>query len=160
MISVKVVIIIILLLLIIKINNNTNNNGNVSRNYVILLNKCFIRLCLKVFKLSLFFNISGIWFQNKGPIKDKAFWLVFVFRKGGLSFQKLFHKPLLTSGANPKTSIQKYGQLPLINLNTIEIRHCSNLVMTGNQFKSLNSLWDIVDVLSNWRQKRIHLLSK
>ena len=29
--------------------------------------------------------------------------------------------------------------------------------MTGNQFKSLNSLWEIVDILSNWRQKRMHL---
>ena len=68
-----VIIIITLLLLIILINNNINNNGNVSKNQVIWLKKCFLRLCLKVFKLSVFFNVSGIWFQNEGPIKDKAF---------------------------------------------------------------------------------------
>ena len=79
-----VIIIITLLLLIILINNNINNNGNVSKNQVIWLKKCFLRLCLKVFKLSVFFNVSGIWFQNEGPIKDKAFWRVFVFWKGRL----------------------------------------------------------------------------
>ena len=72
-IAVTVVIIIILLLLMIIINNN-NNNGNVSKNQVIWLKRCFLRLYLKVFKLSVFFNVSGIWFQNEGPIKDKAFY--------------------------------------------------------------------------------------
>ena len=105
-IAVTVVIIIILLLLIILTNNNNNNNGNVSKNQVIWLKKCFLRLCLKVFKLSVFFNVSGIWFQNEGPIKDKAFWPVFVFRKGRLSFKKLFLKLILPSGANSKTSFK------------------------------------------------------
>ena len=91
-IAITVVIIITLLLLIILINNNINNNGNVSKNQVIWLKKCFLRLCLKVFKVLLFLNVSGIWFQNKGPIKDKAFWPVFVFQKGCLSFKKLFPK--------------------------------------------------------------------
>ena len=108
---------------------------------------------LKSFKLSVFYNVSRIWFKNEGPIKDKAFWPVFVFRKGPLSFKKLFLNLTLPSGANSKTSFKYYGQLPLINLNMIEITYCSNLVMTGNQFKSLNSLWEIVDILSNWRQK-------
>ena len=31
--------------------------------------------------------------------------------------------------------------------------------MTGNQFQSLNSSWDIVDILFNWKQKPIHLFS-
>ena len=66
-IAITVVIIIILLLLIILTNNNNNNNGNVSKNQVIWLKKCFLRLCLKVLKLSAFFNVSGIWFQNQGP---------------------------------------------------------------------------------------------
>ena len=79
--TIVVMIIITLLLLIILINNNINNNGNVIKNQVIWLKKCFLRLCLKVFKLSVFFNVSGIWFQNEGPIKDKAFWPLFVFRK-------------------------------------------------------------------------------
>ena len=65
-------------------------------------------------------------------MKDKAFWPVFVFWKGRL----------------------------LINLNMTEIRHCSNLLMTGKQIKSLNYLWNIVNILSNWRQKRIHLFCK
>ena len=58
---------------------------NVSKNQAIWLKKCFLMLCLKVFKLSVFFNVSGIWFQNEGPIKDKAFWPVFVIQKGYLS---------------------------------------------------------------------------
>ena len=65
-IAITVVIVITLLLLIILINNFINNNGNVSKNQVIWLRKCFLRLCLKVFKLSAFFNVSGIWFQNEG----------------------------------------------------------------------------------------------
>ena len=106
-IAITVVIIIILLLLIILINNdNNNNNGNVSKNQVIWLKKCFLRLCLKVFKLSVFFNVSGIWFQNEGPMKDKAFWPVFVFRKGRLSFKKLFLKLILPWGANSKSSFK------------------------------------------------------
>ena len=68
-----VIIIIILLLLIIIIIDNINNNGNVSKNQVIWLKKCFLRVCLTVFKLSVFCNVSGIWFQSEGPMKDKAF---------------------------------------------------------------------------------------
>ena len=100
---IAVMIIITLLLLIILINNNIYNNGNVVKNQVIWLKKCYSRLCLKVFKSSVSFNASGIWFQNEGPIKDKAFWPVFVFRKGHLSFKKLFLKLILPSGANSKT---------------------------------------------------------
>ena len=46
-------------------NNNNNNNDNVNKNQVISLEKGFSRLYLKVFKLSAFFNVSGIWFQNE-----------------------------------------------------------------------------------------------
>ena len=95
-IAVTVVIIIILLLLIILINNN--NNGNVSKNQVIWLKKCFLRLSLKVLKLLAFFNVSGIWFQNQGPLKDNYFWPVFVFCKGRLSFKKLFLQLILPCG--------------------------------------------------------------
>ena len=105
-IAITVVIIIITLLLLIILINNNNNNGNVSKSQVIWLKKCFLRLYLKVFKLSVFFNVSGIWFQNEGPIKDKAFWPVFVFRKGSLSFKKLFLKLILPLGANSKTSFK------------------------------------------------------
>ena len=96
-------IIIIIIIIIIISNNNTNNNGNVSKSQVIWLTECFLRLCLKLLKLSVFFNVSGIWFQNEGPIKDKAFWPVFVFRKGRLSFKKLLLKLTLPSGGNSKT---------------------------------------------------------
>ena len=67
-IAMIVIIIIILLLVIIKIihnNNNDKNNSNndyINKNQVIWLKKCFSGLCFKVFKLSAFFNISGIWF--------------------------------------------------------------------------------------------------
>ena len=67
-IAIKVAIILVILLLwIIIINNNINDNGNVSKNQVIWLKKCFLRLCLKVFKLSVFFNVSG--FDSK--MKDQ-----------------------------------------------------------------------------------------
>ena len=102
-IAIKVAIILVILLLwIIIINNNINDNGNVSKNQVIWLKKCLLRLCLKVFKLSVFFNVSGIWFQSETPIKDKAFWPAFVFQKGCLSFKKLLLKLILPSGANSK----------------------------------------------------------
>ena len=104
--EITVVIIISLLLLIILINSKINNNGNVSKNQVIWLKKSILRLCLKVFKLPVFFNVSGFWFQNEGPVKDKAFWPVFVFRKGRLSFKKLFLKLILPLGANLKTSFK------------------------------------------------------
>ena len=106
-IAITVVIIIILLLLIILTNNNNNNNnGNVSKNQVIWLKKCFLRLCLKVLKLSAFFNVSGIWFQNQGPLKDNYFWPVFVFCKGRLSFKKLFLQLILPLGAKIENFIQ------------------------------------------------------
>ena len=110
-IAITVVIIIILLLLIIIIiiiitNNNIDNNGNVSLQSSHWLKKCSLRLCLKVFKLSVFYNVSVMWFQNEEPIRDKAFWRVFVFRKGRLSFKKLFLKLTLPSGANSKTSFK------------------------------------------------------
>ena len=79
-IAITVVVIIIVLLLLKIINININDNGNVSKSQVIWLKKC-LRLCLKVFQLSVFFTVSRIWFWNEGPIKDKAFWLVFVFQK-------------------------------------------------------------------------------
>ena len=49
-ITVVIIIIILLILIIIIINDNINNNGNISKNQVIWLKKCFLRLCLKVFK--------------------------------------------------------------------------------------------------------------
>ena len=49
-ITVVIIIIILLILIIIIINDNINNNGNISKNQVIWLKQCFLRLCLKVFK--------------------------------------------------------------------------------------------------------------
>ena len=103
----EIIIIILPVIIIIIITiNNINNKDNVNKNQVIWLKKCFLRLCLKVFKLLVFFNVSGIWFQNEGPIKDKAFWWVFVFWKGCLSFKKLFLKLILPLGTNLKTSFK------------------------------------------------------
>ena len=101
-----IIIIILLVIIIITTINNINNKDNVNKNQVIWLKKCFLRLCLKVFKLSVFFNVSGIWFQNEGPMKDMAFWPVFVFRKSYLSFKKLFLKLILPSDVNSKTSFK------------------------------------------------------
>ena len=58
-----VIIITILLFLIITIIiiiNNINSDGSINKNQVILLKKYFLKLCLKVFKLSVYFNVSGI----------------------------------------------------------------------------------------------------
>ena len=33
-----------------------------------------------------------------------------------------------------------------------------NPALTCNQFKSLNPLWEIVYIISNWQQKQMHLL--
>ena len=105
-IAIAIRVIILMLVIIVMINNNINDNGNVNKNQVIWLKKCFLRLCLKVFKLSVFFNVSVIWFQNEGPMKYEAFWPVFVFRKSRLSFKKLFPKLILPSDANSKTSFK------------------------------------------------------
>ena len=46
--------ILLLLVIMMMINNNNdniNNNDNVNKNQMIWLNKCFLRLCLKVFCL-------------------------------------------------------------------------------------------------------------
>ena len=51
-------------------------------------------------------------------MKDRAFWPVFIFRKGRLK------ELILPSGTNSKTSLKQYEQLPLINLTMIEITHC------------------------------------
>ena len=45
-----IIILLILIIIIIIINDNINNNGNISKNQVIWLKQCFLRLCLKVFK--------------------------------------------------------------------------------------------------------------
>ena len=45
-----IIIILLILIIIIIINDNINNNGNISKNQVIWLKQCFLRLCLKVFK--------------------------------------------------------------------------------------------------------------
>ena len=61
--TVVVIIITILLFLIITIIiiiNNINSDGSINKNQVILLKKYFLKLCLKVFKLSVYFNVSGI----------------------------------------------------------------------------------------------------
>ena len=107
-ITVTIIIILLLEIIIIIIVNNidNNNNDNVNKNEAIWMKKCFLRFCIKSFKLSAFFNVFEIWFQNEGPMKGKAFWPVFIFWKGCLSFKKLFLKLILPSGANSKTSFK------------------------------------------------------
>ena len=102
-IAITVKIIIIILLLVVIIIQNNNNNDNVKKNQVTWLKKCFSRLRFKVFKLSVFFYVSRIPFQNERQMKNKAFWPVFVFRRRRLDFKKLFLKLILSLGANSKT---------------------------------------------------------
>ena len=60
---ITIIVVMITIIMIIMINNNNNKNNhnqNVSKNQFICLEKCFSRLCFKVFELSDFFNVSGI----------------------------------------------------------------------------------------------------
>ena len=59
-ITIIVVMITIIMIIIINNNNKNNHNHDVSKNQFICLEKCFSRLCFKVFELSDFFNVSGI----------------------------------------------------------------------------------------------------
>ena len=59
-ITIIVVMITIIMIIMINNNNKNNHNHNVSKNQFICLEKCFSRLCFKVFELSDFFNVSGI----------------------------------------------------------------------------------------------------
>ena len=67
-----IIIVTILLLVIIIINNNNdkNNNENKNKNQVIRFKKCFLRLCLNVFKssvssMSLGFDERPKWTTNE-----------------------------------------------------------------------------------------------
>ena len=59
-IIITILLFLIITIIIIIIINNINSDGSINKNQVILLNKYFLKLCLKVFKLSVYFNVSGI----------------------------------------------------------------------------------------------------
>ena len=48
--------------------------------------KYFFKLCLKVLKFLVHLSVSGVLFQNVGPIYDKASWPVLVLRNGHFNF--------------------------------------------------------------------------
>ena len=54
-----IIVIVIIIIIIIITNNNIDVNDDVSKNQVIWLKKWFLRLCLKVFKLLVFFMSLG-----------------------------------------------------------------------------------------------------
>ena len=56
---ITIIIIIVIVIIIIITNNNIDVNDDVSKNQVIWLKKWFLRLCLKVFKLLVFFMSLG-----------------------------------------------------------------------------------------------------
>ena len=58
-ITIIIIIIVIVIIIIIITNNNIDVNDDVSKNQVIWLKKWFLRLCLKVFKLLVFFMSLG-----------------------------------------------------------------------------------------------------
>ena len=62
----------ILIIMSIITNKNTKISG---------WRNVFLRLCLKVFKLLIFFSVSGIWFQSLRPKNYKVFWSVPVLKK-------------------------------------------------------------------------------
>ena len=98
-ITILLFLIITIIIIIIIIINNINSDGSINKNQVILLKKYFLKLCLKVFKLSVCFNVSGIWFQNEGPIKDKTFYQ-------RLHFGKVVPQTSITFGRKFKNFIQ------------------------------------------------------
>ena len=58
-ITIIIIIVIVIIIIIIITNNNIDVNDDVSKNQVIWLKKWFLRLCLKVFKLLVFFMSLG-----------------------------------------------------------------------------------------------------
>ena len=58
-ITIIIIIVIVIIIIIIITNNNIDVNDDVSKNQVIWLKKWFLRLCLKVFKLLVFFVSLG-----------------------------------------------------------------------------------------------------
>ena len=58
-ITIIIIILVIVIIIIIITNNNIDVNDDVSKNQVIWLKKWFLRLCLKVFKLLVFFMSLG-----------------------------------------------------------------------------------------------------
>ena len=83
-----IIIIIIIMIIIVTIIKTVMS----IKTQAIWLKNCFLKLCFKVFKLLAFFNVCWILFQNKGPMQERAIWLVFVFQKSCLSFKNLFLK--------------------------------------------------------------------
>ena len=65
----KILIIATTVVTLIYSNNNTNNNNNksIDDNQIIWLIKCFLSLCLRVFKLSAFFSEVYSEPQNSKP---------------------------------------------------------------------------------------------
>ena len=57
-------------------------------------------------KSYLSYRLSSMSLRFDSKMKHKAFWPVFVFRRGRLSFKKLFLKLILPSCANSKTSFK------------------------------------------------------
>ena len=137
-IAITVITIIIILLLLLIINNNNNNNDHVTKNQIIWLKKCFLRLCLLVFKLLVYVSVSGIWFQNVGPMKDKGFWPVFVFGKGRLNFKKLWRRDVVVI-----TTAQLHSTKP-------ELRFCAS-------WNPARSVWEIHDVEDFWQWSRVEI---
>ena len=65
------------------INSNDNRNNNVTS--LIFVKNVFFTSCLNVFKLMfLFIELSNL-FQTEGPIYERLFCLMLVFREGTLS---------------------------------------------------------------------------
>ena len=101
-------------------NNNTdsNNNDNVtealnnhSNNSICLLVKTeFFHLMFESVQIiQIFIMGSGKFLHIEGPMYDKVFCPMLVFRKENLSLGKLFVVSILQCKANSKTSFQKKG---------------------------------------------------
>ena len=100
---------------------------------------------------------SGTLFHNAGSMKDKAFWPESVLGKGCWSLWYLFLNDELDSGAFMKTSFKKWGHWLSKYLKAIEFTYWLYLSLMDSQLIASNSYWDICDILSNCRQKWMHL---
>ena len=104
-----------------------------------------------------FFIDPGGLFHRQGPMYERLFCPMLVFRKGTLSLAKLLLDSVLHWGSYSYTSFKYRGQALLANINVMAFMHWWTLLLTGNQLIDSNSLLDMWCLLSSFRQNRIHL---
>ena len=107
----------------------------------------FLKLRLNVLRFLVRLNVSGVLFQNVGPIYDKASWLVLVLWIRYFNFWELPLNWKFFSLALSKTLWRKLGHCSFKYLKRTALTHCLNLYVRGNQFKRSNSSWGVYNYI-------------